>query len=205
MFRTSQPTVAEMNERLLACERQLADHQVIARLFTMLTELLEKFRASRETLHIEIVRWPAGFVRQLQLANVKCDATVRETTRMHSELLDDLAKAQEIAELLRQQDGADAQQKAQDIIVRLRRQLHYRRDDLQNLGVTIRNVSIGEPFNSAIHEPLGTTPADELLCDTIAEARTPLYSWKDEQGLEQHVPAQVTVLIARERAAVAVV
>jgi hypothetical protein len=193
MFRSNVPTLAQLTDRLEVCERQLAERLPVDRLLGAIADLVERFKPSRQTIKVEIEHWPSGFARQLIAAGVKCHSTVREIARMYSELLDDVTKAQELIELLRQSGDEVHEKKTHDILVRLRRQLYYRREDLDNLGVTIREVSAGEPFNAAIHEPLSTVTGDRVLKDTIAEARSPLYTWRDEQGLEQHVPAQVVV------------
>jgi hypothetical protein len=46
---------------------------------------------------------------------------------------------------------------------------------------------------------VSTEAAGPELQDTIADACSPLYSWTDEQGLEQYVPAQVVVHTANGR------
>lgn len=84
--------------------------------------------------------------------------------------------------------------------MRSRRQLQYRRKNLRELGVTVLEVSKGDPFNPAIHEPISTEPSDDSLADTIAEAATPLFTWRDDTGLEQHVPAHVVVFASNGRA-----
>ena len=66
--------------------------------------------------------------------------------------------------------------------------------DLAALGVTITPVEPGVPFNCKIHEVYRRQPAEtEDQVDTIATAKTPLFSWKDAQGQDQICPAKVVV------------
>ena len=106
MFRgTNQPTIPELAERVRACEQQLAEQAGIGRLITAVAGMIEKFKPSRETVHVEITRWPREFARQLALIGVKCDATVREVARLYTESLHDVAKAEELLALTAQQGG----------------------------------------------------------------------------------------------------
>lgn len=64
--------------------------------------------------------------------------------------------------------------------------------------MTINDELVGLPFDPLRHEPTGTvsTP-NESKVDTVAAVGRPLFSWTDENGTAQCVPALV-VLFAKE-------
>ena len=204
-----QPVNHDWRELVTGCDRMLADQTQTApednsrvscdRLLNAICTFLENSTPSRKNLHLEIVRWPDNFARQLLLAGLKCDAAVRQAIRLFNELIHDISRCQEFVELTRRRGDQQLQKKAADIAMRLRRQLQYRREDLQNLGVSISEVAVGTALDPSLHDAVGTMPSDKHDPDTIVEARTPLFSWRDEQGLEQHVPAQVVVVSSNGR------
>jgi hypothetical protein len=79
--------------------------------------------------------------------------------------------------------------------VRLKRELHERRRELEQLGITILEVQIGDAFNPALHEPLATTPANAPpdASTSVARADSPAFVWIDEQGQRQTLHAAVVL------------
>lgn len=163
---------------------------------TRTTQELVKLAAGNSRLSPRLDWCPPAFARILIDSGVKCDESRREAVRKHVELLGDLQRH----EAIRASSQGDQQRLWADSVTRWRRQMSYNQDTLRNLGVTIRDQLVGERFDPLLHEPVDTAPTqnpDEV--DTIAVVQQPLFSWKDENGTPQCVPALV-VLFALENA-----
>lgn len=143
---------------------------------------------------LRLDRWPKSFARILIDGKVKCDESRREAVRRYLVVLDDLQRH----ENLLQSSPPEQHNDWTDSVTRWRRQLNYQRDTLRNLDVTINDELVGLPFDPSRHEPTGTVPtANDSEVDTIAAVQRSLFSWTDENGTAQCVPALV-VLFAKE-------
>ena len=164
-----------------------------------LVEVIELTRITQESLKVAAGKtttgqrrewWPQSFARILIDAGVKCDESRREAVRRYVEIFRDLKRHEEI---LANDESAQRRQWA-DCVTRWRRQVAYHEATLSNLGVTVCDRLVGLRFDPLLHEPLDiavTQNADEV--DTIADVRQPLFSWKDENGTTQCVPALVVL------------
>lgn len=164
----------------------------LAETVRILCHALDKSKATHESppTPIEIVRWPPAFARTLIDGGVKCDDTRREAARRYSEVLEDLQGHE--SQLAKAPD--DQKPVWQDSVMRWRRQRNYLRETLRNLDVTVNAELIGSPFDPAMHEPVETTTTPtESAANTIAAVKRPLFSWKDENGTPQCVPAKVVL------------
>ncbi len=164
----------------------------LAETVRILCHASDKSKATHEspTTPIEIVRWPPAFARVLIDGGVKCDDTRREAARRYDEVLDDLQQHQ--SELAKA--SGDQMKPWQDSVTRWKRQLTYQQNTLRNLGVTVNADLIGSLFDPSLHEPVETAATQtESAANTIAAVKCPMFSWKDENGTPQCVPAKVVL------------
>ena len=150
-------------------------------------------------IRVRIDTWPSSFAAVLIDAGVQCDESRREAVRQYVEVFDDLKRHQS---QLSQAHGK-LETALKDSVARWERQLKYRKDTLDNLGVRVEEVPLGSPFDPDRHTaapdayPANGTVSTDCSHEhhTIAAVHHPLFTWKDENGSEQCVAADVTVFL----------
>ena len=196
-----------LERRLDELERQRAappnavvpeDPQVFAQALQIVRQLTEflKNSADANRLRLRLDTWPPSFARILIDAGVRCDASRREAVRRYIEILDDLRRHE--VYLIRK--AATHRQELEDSVIRWRRQLDYHQDTLRNLGITVEDVALGSPFDPLLHELVETRATEDATeIDRIAGVERSLFTWKDENGMPQCVPAQVVLFVMTEQ------
>lgn len=126
--------------------------------------------------------------RALLLSRDRCGAAVSLAIRRYIDVLTD---RRQLSDEVQRDDLAGL-----TLYKMLQRYLVYHRQDLEALGVSVREVVIGEPVDPAIHNVVATKPAvcaDDV--DKVAACVTPLLTWCDSTNTPQLRAADVVAYV----------
>jgi len=131
---------------------------------------------------------PTPLVRALHQQGACIRTAVQSAIRRYRQCSTDYAALCELADELEHAAVRTAS-------VRLKRELHEHRQELERLGISILEVQQGDLFDSMLHEPIATTPDNSPPdCSTsVAKADGPAFLWIDQQGQQQTLHAPVVL------------
>jgi|GEM_PF-5163210 len=139
-------------------------------------------------------------VRGLLLTQHRIDPTIRLAIRLYIEAKRDLSRFDSMVQDIRASLATSPEQDAllndiaEDLITRGKRQLQHRFRALQDLGVEIHDVAIGDTFSPDVHKAIAfEETAMPELDGTIARVRNDLFTWTDNRGTPQLFESEVIV------------
>lgn len=138
-----------------------------------------------------------SLTRSLLAAQSRLDKVCRYAIRVYLEAEADVAHAQRLLDYVNKLSDGSAIHLAQDNLVRMKRHRQDRAQWLGDLAIRKQVVSVGDPFDPAVHQQVGTMSATRPeQVGTVAAVEQPLFTWLDEFGQPQCEHAQVICFIA---------
>ena len=189
LLKNMEQRLSDMEQRLSDCEEQLAYLYLEERDSSAAKRNGQPMLDARQSHFLNVL---CDVLEQLPN---RCDKSIRETIRLYNEVSNDCSCAEQLHRRMEESGNGNKTllNEVNNNAVRWRRQVQGWRMDVQKLGVRITEVEIGERFDPELHEAVDSRPPGDGEPETIAEAQTPLFTWRDEQGLQQVVPAEVVV------------
>ena len=188
-------TIADLSEQVQAMDRRLSEvlspegngdgfHPHVNSILRPVSELRFGRRDGRRRL-VNVIQVD-DLTRGMLLCRAQTEAAINEAITRYLEAKHALRRIRTLR--------IEPAKTAQVVIAYLSHWLGNGERDLGTLGVTITLIEPGVPFNCKVHEIFRRQPAEtKEQVDTVATARSPLFSWKDAQGKSQICPAKVVV------------
>ena len=143
-----------------------------------------------------------GLTRVLLIGRVRLHAAIEQAVDYYSYACEDHAEAEACLQLAERSVGGKGKAEIREKVVELVRELvsrfgrhrQYWREVLNEFDVAIDCVAVGEVYDPERHTQIGTQAAEGTEDrNRIAAVERQRFTWTDEFGLQQSLPARVIV------------